>query len=110
MRPFRLIKHSKTFQKIEMKKFFFKKILITKIFLNKVNLLTESNVDSQSINWFLVNYLTFFYRFGNIGRHKNLCFLTNKSRSVFRRFRIARIAFRELGVFSKLTGLKKASW
>ena len=58
----------------------------------------------------LVNYSSFFPRLANVGRNKNLCFLTNKPRSVFSKFKIARIALRELAVFGKLVGFKRACW
>ena len=110
MRPFRAIKHFKTISKVEKKKNFFKKVLIQQAFINNTGTLTESNIESNYFKIFSANYLKFFYRFGNIGRHKNLCYLTSKPRSVIRHFKLARIAFRQLAVFGSVIGIKKASW
>jgi len=43
-------------------------------------------------------------------RVRNLCALTGRSRSVYRKFRISRIKLRELALQGKIPGMRKASW
>lgn len=43
-------------------------------------------------------------------RVRNLCALTGRSRSVYRKFRISRIMLRQLALEGKIPGMRKASW
>lgn len=43
-------------------------------------------------------------------RVRNLCALTGRSRSVYRKFKISRIMLRELALQGKIPGMRKASW
>lgn len=43
-------------------------------------------------------------------RVRNLCALTGRSRSVYRKFKISRIMLRELALEGKIPGMRKASW
>jgi len=43
-------------------------------------------------------------------RVRNLCALTGRSRSVYRKFKISRIKLRELALEGKVPGMRKASW
>lgn len=43
-------------------------------------------------------------------RVRNLCALTGRSRSVYRKFKISRIMLRELALEGKVPGMRKASW
>ena len=43
-------------------------------------------------------------------RVRNLCELTGRSRSVYRKFKISRIKLRELALQGKIPGMRKASW
>jgi len=43
-------------------------------------------------------------------RIKNRCELTGRSRSVYRKFRLSRIALRDLAASGQIPGLVKASW
>jgi len=43
-------------------------------------------------------------------RLRNLCALTGRSRSVYRKFKISRIMLRELALEGKVPGMRKASW
>ena len=43
-------------------------------------------------------------------RLRNLCALTGRSRSVYRKFKISRIMLRELALAGKVPGMRKASW
>ena len=43
-------------------------------------------------------------------RLRNLCALTGRSRSVYRKFKVSRIKLRELALQGKVPGMRKASW
>ena len=43
-------------------------------------------------------------------RLRNLCAITGRSRSVYRKFKISRIKLRELALDGKIPGMRKASW
>lgn len=99
MRPHRAAKQFKFIRRYEAKKNFFRTAALQSFM--------QIDADAPIS---LANYASFFPRLANIGRNKNLCFLTNKPRSVFSKFKIARIALRELAVFGKLIGFKRANW
>jgi small subunit ribosomal protein S14 len=43
-------------------------------------------------------------------RYRNRCELTGRPRAVYRKFKLSRIALREMGSFGMLPGLIKSSW
>ena len=43
-------------------------------------------------------------------RLRSRCMLTGRPRGVYRKFRLSRIAFRELALLGQLPGVHKASW
>jgi len=43
-------------------------------------------------------------------RHRNRCNLTGRPRAFMRKFKLSRIAFRELALEGKLPGVTKSSW
>ncbi len=43
-------------------------------------------------------------------RHRNRCELSGRPRGVYRKFKLSRIALRELGSFGQIPGLVKSSW
>jgi small subunit ribosomal protein S14 len=43
-------------------------------------------------------------------RLRNLCVLTGRSRSVYRKFKISRLMLRKLALEGKIPGMRKASW
>lgn len=43
-------------------------------------------------------------------RYRNRCELTGRPRAVYRKFKLSRIALRELGSIGQIPGLVKASW
>jgi small subunit ribosomal protein S14 len=43
-------------------------------------------------------------------RHRNRCNLSGRPRGFIRKFRLSRIAFRELALEGKLPGVTKSSW
>jgi len=45
-----------------------------------------------------------------ISKLKNRCIFSNKSRSVFVKYRLSRIFFRDFALLGKLTNVKKQSW
>ena len=44
------------------------------------------------------------------GRIRNRCVLTGRSRGVYRKFKLSRIAFRELASKGHIPGITKSSW
>lgn len=43
-------------------------------------------------------------------RYRNRCELSGRPRGVYRKFRLSRIALRDLGSFGQIPGLVKSSW
>jgi small subunit ribosomal protein S14 len=43
-------------------------------------------------------------------RVRNLCALTGRSRSVYRKFKISRLMLRKLALEGKIPGMRQASW
>lgn len=43
-------------------------------------------------------------------RLRNMCALTGRSRSVYRKFKISRLMLRKLALEGKIPGMRKASW
>ena len=43
-------------------------------------------------------------------RVRNLCALTGRSRSVYRKFKVSRLMLRKLALEGKVPGMRKASW
>ena len=43
-------------------------------------------------------------------RIRNRCTLTGRSRGVYRKFKLSRIAFRELAAIGQIPGITKSSW
>ena len=43
-------------------------------------------------------------------RIRNRCVLTGRSRGVYRKFKLSRIAFRELASIGQIPGITKSSW
>ena len=55
------------------------------------------------------SYLLFLSRDSSITRIKNRCVLTNRPRSIYKRFGLSRLMFRKYILQGKLTGVKKSS-
>lgn len=75
--------------------------------LLKRKYLYNSNCLNLSLNNFVIN--NSFLSFSKV-RIKNRCFLTFRSKSVFRLFKMSRIVFRNLVSFGLICGFKKSSW
>lgn len=43
-------------------------------------------------------------------RHRNRCELSGRPRAFYRKFKLSRIALRDLGSFGQIPGLVKSSW
>jgi len=43
-------------------------------------------------------------------RYRNLCSLTGRSRSFYRKFKVSRLMLRKLALEGKVPGMRKASW
>lgn len=55
-------------------------------------------------------FLLSFLRQSSLIKIKNRCILTNRSRSVYRKFKMSRLMFRKMALEGKLIGVKKTSW
>ena len=79
------------------------KRLILKSMIRDLSL--PKNLRFQSIN-----ELSKLPRNSSLGRTKNRCTQTGRSKSNYKMFRISRITFRELALKGLLPGVSKASW
>jgi ribosomal protein S14 len=79
------------------------KRLILKSMIRDLSL--PKNLRFQSIN-----ELSKLPRNSSLGRIKNRCTQTGRSKSNYKMFRISRITFRELALKGLLPGVTKASW
>ena len=70
------------------------------------NFLFSKNIRYASYVKLIINYL----RDSSIVRIRNRCVLTNRSRAVYRKFKMSRLMLRELALKGYLIGVKKASW
>lgn len=55
-------------------------------------------------------FLLSFIRQSSLTKVKNRCIFTNRSKSVYRRFKMSRLMFRKMALEGKLIGVKKVSW
>ena len=65
---------------------------------------------SKNLRFQSINELSKLPRNSSLGRIKNRCTLTGRSKSNYKMFRISRITFRELALKGFLPGVVKASW
>jgi small subunit ribosomal protein S14 len=49
-------------------------------------------------------------QYGSFTKVKNRCIISNRSKSIYRKFGVSRIKFRELASFGLLFGVRKSSW
>lgn len=80
-----------------------KRIYILKYIINNLTLSKTSRLNAQiELTKICENYsLTFV---------KNRCVLTNRSRAVYRKFKMSRIFFKKYSLKGDIMGVKKASW
>lgn len=80
-----------------------KKRLILKIILNNLNL-------NKNIRFKIKQKWFFFNNNSSPTRIKNICVLTNRSRSIYRFLKISRIQLRNLASNGLLPGISKYNW
>lgn len=80
-----------------------KKRLVLKIISNNLNL-------NKNIRYKIKQKWFFFNNNSSISRIKNICVLTNRSRSIYRLLKISRIQLRNLASKGLLSGISKYSW
>ena len=90
-------KRRNLYAKYEVKRFLLKSII------------RDSSI-SKSFKFQSINELSKLPRNSSLGRIKNRCTQTGRSKSNDRMFRISRITFRELALKGLLPGVQKASW
>ena len=73
------------------------------------SMIRDFNV-SKHLRFQSINELSKLPRNSSLGRIKNRCTQTGRSKSNYRMFRISRITFRELALKGLLPGVQKASW
>ena len=85
--------------------FFFleKKKIILNYILNNLKL-------SQETRYYAYLELKNISNISTITKIKNRCVLTNRSRAVYRKFKLSRIFLKKLALEGLLVGIKKASW
>lgn len=47
---------------------------------------------------------------GSISRMQTRCLITNRSRSIYKKYKISRLVFRRLALKGELVGVRKSSW
>ena len=65
---------------------------------------------SSDLRYYFYKLLSRLPRNSSKTRIRNRCVITGRGRSVYKLFRISRIAFREYAAQGALIGIKKASW
>ena len=85
------------FKDIEQKRIILKRIY-TDLSLSK-NLRLRAFFQFKTIN-----------KNSSITRLNNRCIFTNRSRSIYKKFKLSRLIFRQLALKGLLVGIKKSSW
>ena len=80
-----------------------KRLLLKTLLYNTPNISTD---EKFLLQWKL-DSLT---RNGTRARIKNRCVVTNRGRSVYRKFKISRLEFQKLAGLSQIPGVTKSSW
>ena len=85
-----------------VKRFSKKRIALKKIIKNKKTLPEERIIATHKLSKLPKN--------STPCRLRNRCLITGRPRGIYRKFRLSRIAFRELANDGKLPGVTKSSW
>ena len=93
----RNLKREKLVNKYKKKRIMLKKLIKNK----KTN--PEDRIDA-------INKLSKLPRNSSPCRLRNRCIITGRPRGIYRKFKLSRIAFRELASDGKLPGITKSSW
>jgi small subunit ribosomal protein S14 len=78
--------------------------------LTKVLKSTSSDEEIQAAKWDAMMALQKLPANSSKVRVHNRCGLTGRPRGYMRQFGISRVTFREMALFGKIPGVKKASW
>jgi len=73
-------------------------------------LLKDSYLDKVISLKYLFSHSNKNFKNSSITKIKNKCLISGRNRSVFRKFRLSRMFFKNLGVCGYINGLRKASW
>jgi small subunit ribosomal protein S14 len=84
-------------KKFEKKKFYLKILANNRILPKEVRFIARLRLDKLPKNSSRI-------------RTKNRCVLTGRSKSVYRYFKMSRIAFRDLASLGQIPGVRKSSW
>jgi ribosomal protein S14 len=80
-----------------------KKKIILKYIINNLQLSNILRTDAY------LEYLNLSLD-SSITKIKNRCILTNRSKGIYKKFKISRIFFKKIALEGNLPGVKKASW
>lgn len=58
---------------------------------------------------YLLDLYNLYYSFSSLSKTRSICFLTGRSRSVYRLFKLSRLKIRTYSKYGYFTGLSKAS-
>lgn len=64
----------------------------------------------KEIRDFAYNHLKTISNISTLTKIKNRCVLSNRSRAVYRKFKLSRIFLKEYSLQGLIVGMKKASW
>jgi small subunit ribosomal protein S14 len=78
--------------------------------LTKILKSTSSDEEIQAAKWDAMMALQKLPANSSKVRVHNRCGLTGRPRGYMRQFGISRVTFREMALFGKIPGVKKASW
>lgn len=78
--------------------------------LTKILKSTDTSEDIQTAKWDAMMALQKLPANSSKIRMHNRCGLTGRPRGYMRQFGLSRVTFREMALFGKIPGVKKASW
>jgi ribosomal protein S14 len=80
-----------------------KKRLILKYILHNFNL-------KSAVRFFAYTEFVNLMQMNSLTKIRNRCFLSNRARAVYRKFKVSRIFFKKYSLQGDFMGIKKASW
>lgn len=78
--------------------------------LTKILKSTDTSEDVQTAKWDAMMAIQKLPANSSKVRLHNRCGLTGRPRGYMRQFGLSRVTFREMALFGKIPGIKKASW
>nr|YP_009688818.1 ribosomal protein S14 [Cafileria marina]QEF30242.1 ribosomal protein S14 [Cafileria marina] len=88
-------------------RYLYKSIEKKRLVLKKVHEELELNKKIRTKSFYYIKNIN---RRSSISSINNRCLLTNRGRSVYKKFKLSRLMFRDLALKGLLVGVKKSSW